>query len=129
MTATPNETEMQVMTVAHRQRGVGTCLGLLVLLACVPVAGCGEDGPAATPRSDVSVALEGPRKCLAKLGASHARKPSDIAFHIRESRKRDTVNPGRAGNGTVQINEYRPVVAGSSNKDPLPSYILWVARH
>jgi hypothetical protein len=104
------------------------CLCLLVLLACVSVAGCGEDGPAETPRSDVGVALEGPRKCLTMLGASQARKPSDIAFHIRESRKRDTVNPGSAENGTVQINEFRPVVAGSSSKDPLPSYILWVGE-
>lgn len=106
-----------------------TRLGLILVIVGAVIAGCGDDGSASGSGDDLAKALGAPQRCLANLGASRAHGVADIDFSARDFQNGDTVNPATAGDGTIKISEYRPVVtAEPSGRAPRPDYVLWVGQ-
>jgi hypothetical protein len=71
----------------------------------------------------------GVRDCLSRLGARQATDVADIAFFVEDSKRGDIVEPAGAGNGLIEISEYRPVrTVGNGGGLPAPDYAVWVAQ-
>jgi hypothetical protein len=100
---------------------------VLGALAGVASAGCGGS---ASPggANDLMLALERPQKCLAEVGASRAERLADIEFFADDFEKGQTDKPAAAGNGTIEVREYRPVGKGDLSGQPSPEYVVWVGQ-
>lgn len=106
---------------------VSSCAALLTVV--VLASGCG--GGSSTSQdiaSPVAMSLEGAEGCLASVGASRAHKSADIGF-MKDVAGGDADKAAMAGNGIVNVAEYRPpLIEDSSGTVPPTEYVVWVGR-
>lgn len=119
---------MQMTPIVCRRARLVTVYGIS-LLSIVMASGCGSGGSAASrdATSDVSIGLAKTEHCLARLGAARARERTDVEFFLNDLERGNTVKPGMAGNGIIDMAEYRPVtIDNGSEKRSAPSYLVWI---
>lgn len=105
------------------------CLGLLLAFLGSAGAGCGDDTSSSSGNGGFKTAAKGIRDCLSQLGARQATDVADIAVFVEDSKRGDTTQPASAGNGLVEIEEYRPLrTVGNGGGLPTPDYVVWVAQ-
>jgi hypothetical protein len=105
------------------------CLVMLLAFLCAAGAGCGDDASSSSGDDGLEAAADGIQDCLSRLGARQATDIADIALFVEDSKRGDTVEPAGAGNGLIEISEYREARAvGNGGGEPTPDYVVWVVQ-
>lgn len=110
---------------------VGRLTVMFATLTVVGVVGCGDGGPSDGKEESgigktVASTLTIPRACLESAGARQVSAPDEIPEVIRDLERGDVVNPAGAGNGVVEVSEYRAI--RSVPDDGRPKYVVWVGH-
>lgn len=104
-------------------------LGLLIGFLSSTGVGCGNDATSSSGDGGFDAASTRVRDCLSRLDARQATTTSSIGFYVEDSKRGDIQQPASAGNGLVEIEEYRPVrTVGNGGGEPLPDYVVWVVQ-